>query len=326
MDQQCAENPGSVAPDMSGATCVLKNDLKKKEKHSVIRVAKDKKCYSMSSGNEPVAEVEQDELFTVETEDCYSGRLKSSRDRFTKDMWDTVNPATGPVFIAGAEPGRILRVEIADVKTRDYAVMCIEHGAGALGEFIEGIETSIFPIRNNRLILSATLAIPIQPMIGVIGTAPAGGPVLNGTPGEHGGNMDCKLITAGAVLYLPVNIKGALLSLGDLHAVMGDGEVGICGAEVSGEVILKARAENSDIPTPCVETERHFYFIGSAITLDECERIVLRKAHTFLTRVVRMSAHAAARTMSLLGDLQVCQVVDPLKTMRFSIPKMLLNS
>lgn len=290
----------------------------------MIRITKDKVCFSMSSTNKPVVDVDQDKLFCVETEDCYSGNLKSPQDKFTKDMWNTVNPATGPVYITGLEPGSILRVEIAEINTRDYAVMCVEHGSGALGEFIEGVETSVLPIRNNCLILSETLSIPIQPMIGVIGTAPAEEPVLNGTPGEHGGNMDCKLITAGSVVYLPVNTRGALLSLGDLHAVMGDGEVCICGAEVSGEVILEVREESSYIPTPCVETESHFHFIGSAFTLDECEQIVLKKAHTFFTKVAKMSANDAARAMSLLCDLRVCQVVDPLKTMRFSIPKILL--
>ena len=217
------------------------------------------------------------------------------------------------------------RVHATGSETRDYAVMCVEHGAGALGELVEGIETSILPIENGLLVLSKALSIPVRPMIGVIGTAPAGDPVLNGTPGEHGGNMDCKLITAGSVVYLPVNVKGALLSLGDLHAIMGDGEVCICGAEVSGEVTLKAESVASDIPTPCVETEDRFHFIGSAATLDECERIVLDKAHAFLTGVQGMRSNDAARAMSLLCDLCVCQVVDPLKTMRFSVPKLLLD-
>lgn len=291
----------------------------------MIRVSRDKVCYSMSSKNEPVVEVRENELFCVETEDCYSGNLKSSQDRFTKDMWDTVNPATGPICISGAEAGSTLRIEIAEIKTRDYAVMCVERGGGALGEFIEGVETSILPIEDGRLILNEALSVPIQPMIGVIGTAPAGEPVLNGTPGEHGGNMDCKLITAGSVVYLPVNVSGALLSLGDLHAVMADGEVCICGAEVSGEVILNAKSVSSGIPTPCVETKSHFHLIGSATTLDECERIVLEKAHAFLTQVHGIRSNEAARAMSLLCDLCVCQVVDPLKTMRISIPKMLLS-
>ena len=86
----------------------------------MIRIARDKVCYSMLSANKPVVEVAQDEVFCLETEDCYSGNLKSPQDKFTKDMWDTVNPATGPVYIAGLEPGNILRVEIAEINTRDH--------------------------------------------------------------------------------------------------------------------------------------------------------------------------------------------------------------
>ena len=114
----------------------------------MIRIGKGKVCFSMSCANKPVVEVDQDKLFCVETEDCYSGNLKSPQDRFTKDMWDTVNPATGPIYISGVETASILRIEIIGIKTRDYAVMCVECGAGALGEFIEGIETSILPIES----------------------------------------------------------------------------------------------------------------------------------------------------------------------------------
>ena len=162
-------------------------------------------------------------------------------------------------------------------------------------------------------------------MIGVIGTAPTGESILNGTPGEHGGNMDCREITEGASVYLPANVDGALLSAGDLHALMGDGEVCICGAEVSGEIILRAEIVRAFLPTPCVETQSHVHFIGSAEGLDECEELVLRKSHAYLTHRLGLGANEAARIMSLIGDLHVCQVVDPLKTMRFSLPKCLLK-
>jgi len=285
------------------------------------RIRRNQVCYKMSASNAPVLRVAPGETFVAETEDCYSGNLRTPSDVFTKAMWDTVNPATGPVFIEGARRGDTLAVEIQDIRTRDYAVMCVERGAGALGELIEGVETSILPIRDGKLLLGEGLAAPIRPMVGVIGVAPAGGPVLTGTPGEHGGNLDCKEITAGATVYLPVFAEGALLALGDIHALMGDGEVCICGAEVSGEITLRTRLLRGTLPTPAVETESAVWFLGSALTLDECERIVLDKAHAWLTGVLGLGANEAARFMSLLGDLQVCQVVDPLKTMRFGFRK-----
>ena len=288
-------------------------------------VSKDHAVYRMSSGNQPALVVSPGETFCVEAEDCYSGNLRTPNDVFTKEMWDAVNPATGPVAVEGARVGDVLRVDIERIDVRDFAVMCVEHGAGALPDEIEGIETSILPVRDGLLQVNERLALPIRPMIGVIGVAPAGGAILNGTPGEHGANMDCKEIAAGASVYLPVNVDGALLALGDLHAVMGDGEVCICGAEVAGEVHLSARPLDMGLPTPCVETPGLVQFIASARTLDECERAVLAKAHRFLTRCAGLGANEAARIMSLAGALGVCQVVDPLKTMKFAFPKAILR-
>jgi len=290
------------------------------------KITRDKVCYAMSRCNQPFLRIVPGESFCLETEDCYSGNLRNPQDAFTREMWSTVNPATGPVYIEGAIPGDILRVDIEQIKVRDYAVMCVEKDSGALPKHIEGVETTIVPIKNGSLLFRENLAIRTNPMIGVIGTAPRGQAVLNGTPGEHGGNMDCKEITAGASVYLPVNVNGGLLSLGDVHAVMGDGEVCICGAEVSGEVVLKTWLLHSSLPTPCVETPDLVIFVGSARTLDECQGIVLDKAHRFLTDSLSLKANEAARFMSLVGELRVCQVVNPLKTMKFMLPKYALEA
>jgi amidase len=262
----------------------------------------------------------------VETEDCYSGNLRSPKDIFTEEMWKKgVNPATGPVFIRGARPGDILKVKILKITTRNYAIMCLQRGIGALADYVKGVETSMLPIRKGKLIVSRKISLPVRTMIGVIGTAPAGKAIRNGVPGEHGGNMDCNEITAGTSIYLPVNARGALLAAGDLHAVMGDGETAGCGAEVSGRITLKTDLLKTALPTPCVESEDFLYFIGSAKKLDGCEKIVLKKAFTFLTGCFGLKPNEAARMMSLAGDLQVCQVVDPLKTMRFRLPKSLFR-
>ncbi len=279
----------------------------------------------MSCKNKPALYVKQDEPFCLETMDAYGDRLFKKDDFFTKDMWSSVNPATGPIYVEGTSQGDILRVDIIQIKVRDFAVMFVEKNFGALGKHIKCNETKRYPIRKNTLFVNDKLNLKIEPMVGVIGTAPAGRSVLNGTPGEHGGNMDCKVITKGTSVYLPVGVEGALLCAGDIHALMGDGEVCICGAEVSGEVTLRTRVIRSFIPTPCVETKNHLYFIGSAKKLDEAEQIVLDKAFTFLNRCLNMGSNDSARIMSLAGDLQICQVVDPLKTMRFALPKSIIR-
>ena len=290
------------------------------------RITRDHACYAMSKDNPPAACVGPGERVCFETSDCYSNNLKTPDDRFTKDMWDTVNPATGPLVVEGASPGEVLRVDIERIDTRDHAVMCVEQGAGALGERLEGVETVIYPIRDGRLIISDDLSVPIRPMIGVIGTAPAGEPVLNGTPGPHGANMDCSDLIAGTSVYLPVNVPGALLSMGDIHALQGDGEVVICGAEVSGEITIRATPMRTTLPTPCLESDSNVIFVAAAETLDECERRVLAQAHAYLTRCLKQSPNHAGRLMSLIGHLGVCQVVNPMKTMKFTLPKSALSA
>jgi amidase len=304
---------------------VLKLSFFKKEK-KMKRVSKKNVCSILSAENPPVLNVAAGESFCLETADCYNNNLKSTEDLFTEEMVATCNPATGPVYIDGTESGDILQVVIEKISIRDHAVMFVDKGTGALGDKISGAETVIYPIGENTLILKNGLKAGVEPMIGVIGTAPKSKAVPTTTPGEHGGNMDCKIITAGSKVYLPVEVQGALLCAGDIHALQGDGEVCICAAEVSGEIEMRANVVKGFLPTPCVETTDHIYFIGSALTLDQCQEIVLDMAFQYLTKGLNVKSNYAARVMSLLGELQVCQVVDPLKTMRFALPKKLLAS
>ena len=285
------------------------------------RVTDEQVVYCMTAENAPVLSVEPGESFCVATMDCYSNSLRKPGDVFSAAAVGGGNPATGPVHVKGARPGRVLRVDIERITMRDWAVMNVHPKVSPLGDVIESDEVTFLPIRDGKLVVTDQLALPVNPMIGVIGVAPKGEGVPTVTPDEHGGNLDCKCITAGASVYLPVAVDGALLAMGDLHAVQGDGEVCICAAEVSGEIVASAVPLDTDLPTPCVETPEAVLFLGSAIELDTCEALVIGKAFRFLTRNLRLGANEAARFMSLAGELQVCQVVDPLKTMRFAFAK-----
>ena len=164
-----------------------------------------------------------------------------------------------------------------------------------------------------------------KPMLGVIGVAPAEGTVPNSTPGPHGGNMDCTLITSNTRLYLTVAVEGALFGCGDMHAVMGDGEVVVCGAETPGEVTLTTQVVDiPGLPTPFIENDEVVAVIASAETTDEAYKMALDMMHGFLTNVAGIPVNDAAMLMSLVGNLRFCQVVDPLLTVRFEFPKSVL--
>jgi amidase len=165
------------------------------------------------------------------------------------------------------------------------------------------------------------LSFPIQPMIGVIGTAPAGEGIDTGTPGAHGGNMDCTRIGEGTTLYLPVNTKGALLAMGDLHAKMGDGEVEVCGVEIAGAVTVKISVvKNCALPTPFLINSEVAAAVYSAKTVDEACVGATMAMHSFLMQELSMNEHEAGMLLSVAGNLRICQIVDPERTCRMEIP------
>ena len=105
------------------------------------------------------------------------------------------------------------RYQVLKIELASQGAMSLAPGRGALKDFVEEERTKIIKIEDGYAVFNDTLKFPINPMIGVIGTAPKEGAILNGTPGEHGSNMDCNKIQEGTSLFLPVNVAGALLAM-----------------------------------------------------------------------------------------------------------------
>jgi len=293
----------------------------------LIRIPSYKCIYSMNPHNPPVAEVAPGEVVTFETKDCFSNQIQSERDLFAEVGWATVNPATGPLALRGAQPGDVLAARILDIKVAERGSMVAVPGMGALGDIITYPETRIVSIVDGHAIFSDKVRLPISPMIGVIGTAPKTRDIPNGTPGSHGGNIDTRLVAKGATLYLPVFVEGAKLAVGDLHAVMADGEVVICGIEVPGEVTLRVDLmKGKSLPSPVLETDESFYCIASADDLDKAAADALDFAVEFLKARLPLSVNEIAMLMSIACNLQISQIVDPLKTVRVEIPKKTFES
>ncbi|KLT15730.1 acetamidase/formamidase family protein [Neobacillus vireti] len=289
-------------------------------------IYKDQCVLNMSRNNPVVKKVQPGSTVIFETYDCFSNQIQQEDQPFSSVGWDKINPATGPLFVEGAEPGDILKVEIADIKIEHKGVMTTAPKLGVLGDIVTGETTKIIAIQDGKAIFNEKIQIPIKPMIGVIGTAPADGDIPTGTPGDHGGNMDCKKIIKGSTLYLPVNVSGALLSMGDLHAVMADGEIVICGLEIPGEVTIKVDViKGESYPLPMLVSEERLIMIASAETLDEAGKLATVNMHTFIVEQLGLPIDEAAMLLSLVGDLRICQVVDPLMTARMELPQWILD-
>lgn len=290
-------------------------------------LANDKTLYAFARDLEPALTVESGDTVRIRTKDCFGNQLRSAADELDSIDWDRINPATGPVFVKGAVAGGALAVRIDNIEFDGCAVAATGKDEGVCGDRFEGWSTLFCHIEGDELVVSDKLRLPLNPMIGVIGVAPAGEPVNCGTPGSHGGNMDNKAVTTGATLYFPVAVEGGLFGCGDMHACMGDGEVGVSGAEAPGwaTVTLTALPE-LHLSNPVLENETHFATIASADTLDEAAD---RAVHDMLDLVcARTEADPAELTMlfSLAGDVRVCQMVDPQKTVRFMLPKRVLDA
>ncbi|MCL2323695.1 MAG: C39 family peptidase, partial [Oscillospiraceae bacterium] len=235
--------------------------------------------FSMSDKNESVISVPDGATIIFKTKDCFANQIQSADVKFDTIDWNNINPATGPIDIEGANPGDILQVIIKDVTISNQSCMLTGKDMGLSGGRLQGTFLKIMPIIDGKVKFSDKISIPVRPMIGVIGVAPKDANINCGTPGLHGGNMDCAEITAGTTLYLPVNVIGAKLAMGDLHAVMGDGEVSVCGAEIPGEVTVEVHVlKNKSLPTPLLKTDTTLMTIASAITLNEAVNLAVLNA------------------------------------------------
>lgn len=289
------------------------------------RISTEHVTCTLSKDHAPAARVASGETIVFETMDCYGNQLRSETIDFTMVRRDFNNPATGPLFVEDALPGDILKIDILDIQVANQGVMAVRPGAGALGDVFKSARTKIIPIENGQAIFNDHLSIPLNPMIGVIGVAPLE-EMKTTVPHLHGGNMDCKRIIKGATLYLPVLVEGALLSIGDLHGVMGDGEVVICAVEMEGEVTVRVEViKGRHLPLPLVVDGDALMAIASEQTLDEAAHAVTRAMHGFLTEELGMDTHEAGMLLSLIGELKICQIVDPLMTTRMELPLSVLE-
>ncbi len=291
----------------------------------------------LAAGQTAAAFCESGETVIFETRDCYDDNDITEDAPMGTRGEELENPATGPLFIEGAEPGDVLKVEIQKIELREYGVMRTSTDGGAFCHLYEEPKArrfffSIHP-ETGRLgfWFEEKLWLDADPMIGVIGTAPEGDGVPAITPGPHGGNLDCRRIREGSVLYLPVNVPGALLSIGDLHALMGDGETGICGLETAGRVTVRVTALKEEeaasrifravrAALPLLKEGDQVMTIQSAETLDKAALLAANKMRELAAAASGMDLVNSGMAMSLLGDLAVCQIVNPLKTVRCQFP------
>ena len=293
----------------------------------MIELDDSKTLFSFGKDLEPVLKVTSGETVRIRTKDCFGNQLLGPEDQLSEIDWEAINPATGPIYVEGAVAGGTLKVHIDNIELDAQTSSCTGKDEGVCGDRFSDWATHFCKVEDGKVVWDERLSIPVAPMIGVIGVAPEGEPVNCGTPGKHGGNMDNTAIAAGSTLYFPVAVDGALFGCGDMHAVMGDGEVSVSGAEVAGyaTVTLTALPELS-VPNPLIENDTHFGIIVSAESLDKAAELAVQQMVDLLASRTNESEADLVMLLSLVADVRVCQMVDPEKTVRFMVPKYVLDA
>lgn len=291
------------------------------------KLSKDNLFYAMSKNNEAKLKVKLGDTVDIETHDCFTGQITSEEGAFGGLDWDRINPASGPIYIDGIKAGDVLKVTINSIDISDTGVMVTGPGLGVMGDVLNDTLVRIYDVDNeNDTVDFNGLSIPVNKMIGVIGVAPPDEAVNNGTPDTHGGNMDSLKMAEGITLYLPVYHDGALFGLGDVHAAMADGEISVSGLEVSANVnVTFDKAQNLSTEHPVIINDEGIYLNVSDESLDTAVNTSVHKMAELLQPKTDLSMEEFTMLMSLAGQTQINQVVDPKKTARYFVPQYILD-
>ncbi|MFK4295809.1 amidase [Arthrobacter sp. GAS37] len=263
----------------------------------------------------PVIEVSQGEQFSLGARSLLTGGLFESTGEYEK----LSIPVTGPVAVRGVNPGDTLRIDVHEIRIADRGAMVTLPGRGG---FTGGLGRSgrVVDIVDGSVRFDDDIRIPIRPMIGKIGVAPADGNPNSSTVGVHGGNMDCKDVTAGSAVILPVQNANALLYAGDLHAVQGDGECSLTAVEVEGSVVLSCHVlAGVNVKRPVVLSGGSVITIGDGETLDDAARLALDDMLELLQADRKWTREKTAMLMSAAADVSVSQLVNARASVKVSL-------
>lgn len=275
-------------------------------------IDRDDPKYSIDSAGTPIAEVESGSTLIVATHDARNGKLRRAEDvlasapdyseRFPKTV-----PVTGPIAVAGCEPGDTLVVEILDIELDDYGFMIVKPALGLVQGLVTEDTAKVVQVSREGIDFGA-LTLPLRPMVGVIATAPAGEAVAPIYNGRYGGNLDSTRIAPGAIVRMPVQVEGGMLYIGDVHATMGDGEVCGTGVETGARVVVRITVEKGGAPQwPWVETADRLITNATAPDYLEASEHAVRQMMSLLQQRYGVQHLEAFMLVSAAGDVMVNQ-------------------
>ncbi len=300
------------------------------------RITRDRISYVFDRRLEPVLRVADREVFQIETEDSRTGKTRTpetTRPEYLKAMRSKGpyygNPVTGPIHVAGAEPGDTLAVHIQAMECDTLGYFGYWPFLYHLQDWLREPVTELVDIHDGQVRFTMQTAagphairIPTRPMIGCIGTAPDLEVPTTSTAGRFGGNLDVPEVGPGNIVYLPVAVPGGLLFLGDCHPYQGDGEVSGC--EMRALVTVSVRVLKGwtrSMAWPRIETPTHLVTVGAASPAESAQWLAIREMILWLEERHGWTKDDARMLLALTGDLRPGQMQVPPYTMRLMVAK-----
>ena len=291
-------------------------------------------------GRDPVARLMPGQVLHVTTEDCFGGAVLSVDDLPSRVcQFPYLNPVSGPFHVVGANPGDTLAIHLLSLTpARPYgfsstfphfgALTSTSHTATlqpALEERVWRYDIDLdggtvrYAARNSDY----QVDLPLDPMLGTVGVAPAAGETrMTIVPDTHGGNLDTPLLRAGTTLYLGVNVPGALFAVGDGHARQGDGEACGVAVEIPMNVMLVVDViPGVHTPWPRLESDTDLISLGAARPLEDAYRISQADLVEHVAQLTRLDTLDAYQLVSQAGRSAVGNVCDPNYVMAAMIGK-----
>jgi acetamidase/formamidase len=289
-----------------------------------IHVTRDRYHLAWDPAIEPIATVESGATVEFDLLDASCGQLDAGCGvpQLLQLDFDRVDQVGGPIAVEGAAPGDALQIDLLEFEPTDWGWTAVIPGFGLLADEFPDAAYHVTPLRGRGPIeFMPGLKLPWAPFCGVIGVAPASGPLSTIPPDVHGGNMDTRHLVAGSTLFLPVFQSGGRLSAGDGHATQGDGEV--CGTAIETpmratmrltvrkDVTLSA-PEFLAAPDPHAELRsgRRYATDGVGPDLLGAARDATRRMIDWLGREHGLAAPEAYMLCSVAVDLRISEIVD----------------
>ena len=274
------------------------------------------------------------------TEDCFDGALTKRGQKPSEVVTPGHdNPQTGPFYVEGAEPGDTLAIRIEKLEpARDYAVSTAFPGFGALKGtdrtamlgpdlpetvWFYDVDRAKGVARSRSQDGKFSWEVPLAPFLGCLGVSPAYGEARSTiVPDSFGGNMDCPEVRAGNTVFLGVRVPGGLISFGDGHYAMGDGE--IMGTAIEGAMNVELTVDlikHRDTPWPRIENAEWMMSVGAARPLEDAARIAFKDMVRWVQEKTGIAEMDAYELVSQNAKAPIVEIVDPEYTVLVKIQK-----